>query len=133
MKKNLLLFIAIPVFIALLAFRISERSVTPSDQKLVIPENVQSILDNSCTHCHGEQASWWTHFRPKSKLNLGDLPKLTTADQVNKLLKIADVVKDGKMPKHRYVKRKPKAALSEENKAILVNWAEKQADELVSD
>ncbi|MFA5418551.1 MAG: heme-binding domain-containing protein [Bacteroidales bacterium] len=133
MKKNLLLLTAILVFFVILAFRFPEGVVTPTDQKLEIPENVQNILDNSCNHCHGKQASWWTHFRPKSKLDLGDLPNLTTADQVNKLFKIVDVVKDGEMPKQRYVKRNPNAALSEESKTILVSWAEKQADELVSD
>ncbi|PIY30628.1 MAG: hypothetical protein COZ08_11830 [Bacteroidetes bacterium CG_4_10_14_3_um_filter_42_6] len=133
MKKNLLFLLAIPLGALLFAFQSPDQLINSSDQKLDVPENVQDIISTSCMPCHSDQACWLTRFRPKSKLNFDDLANLTKAKQVNRLLKIADEVKEGRMPKKSYLKKHTEAALSADNKATLINWAEKQADRLVGE
>jgi hypothetical protein len=45
---------------------------------------------------------------------------------------VVDEVNEDKMPKPKYLKKHPEAKLSDEQKKVLVDWAERTAEGLVS-
>ena len=61
------------------------------------------------------------------KLKFDKMGDLKTHKLVGKLTNIADVVKEDDMPPKKFLKNNPKAALSAEEKELLVNWAESTA------
>ncbi len=127
MKRKLIMLIAIPVIALGFAFQTPAGDKTEDIPGITIPENVQAVFNKSCMPCHGAEGS----FKAKSRLNFDKLYQLNRAKLVNKLTKIADEVKEGSMPKKKFVSKHPEAALSSDEKTLVVDWAEKQADQLV--
>ncbi len=128
MKKKIFILMAIPVIAMGFAFQAPAGEKTEDVPGITIPENVQAVFNKSCMPCHGADGS----FKAKSRLNFDKLYELKRGKLVSKLTKIADEVKEGSMPKKKFVKKHPDAALSADQKNLVVDWAEKQADQLVA-
>ena len=133
MKSLLTSFLSLVVLISFYAFQSSSNDNQPNmsvgDFSLTdVPEDVQAILDNSCLPCHGADGQGTA----KLKWNWEKMPELTTSKQVSKLSKVVDEVNEDKMPKPKYLKKHPEAKLSDEQKKVLVDWAERTAEGLVS-
>jgi cytochrome c553 len=133
MKSLLTSFLSLVVLISFFAFQSSSNDNQPNmsvgDFSLTdVPEDVQAILDNSCLPCHGADGQG----KAKLKWNWEKMPELTTSKQVSKLSKVVDEVNEDKMPKPKYLKKHPEAKLSDEQKKVLVDWAERTAEGLVS-
>lgn len=130
MNQKLLLLLGIPVIVLGFAFQTPAYLSVGDEQSIEVPEAVQVILNKSCTPCHSDEAR---AFKAKSALNFDKLASMTTSKKVNKLLKIADKVSEGKMPKKKFVNKHPEAALTADEKTMLIDWANKQADALVGE
>lgn len=124
MKKYLLAVAVFMTGLVFLNFNLkSEKAapVAPSETEFSIPADVQSVLDNSCYGCHNSDSK---NTKGKAKIKFDELGSLKTSKLVGKMGKIVDVVNEGDMPPKKFLENKPKAALSEEQKVLLVNWAE---------
>ena len=93
-----------------------------------IPNEVRTILDNSCLQCHGDNGK----FKPKLKWNFEKMPYMDNAKLISKLSKIEDVVNNGEMPPKKYVKKNPSHKLNKEDKQVLSNWASSLAEKISS-
>lgn len=94
-----------------------------------VPEDVKTILDNNCLQCHGTDGSG----KAKMKWNYIKMSDMSTSKLISKLSKITDEVSEEKMPPKKYLKKHPEKKLTEEEKKILVDWADQLAQGLVAD
>lgn len=130
MKKQLItITMAITVGFFFLNFTISKTTNPLPGEKsgFEIPTDVQQIIDNSCFGCHNSDSK---NEKGKKKLQFDKLADLKTYKLVGKLADISDVVSEGDMPPEKAVKKYPEIKLSDEDKATLVDWAKKSAEEL---
>lgn len=94
-----------------------------------IPEDVKSVLDNKCYGCHNMEAQ---SDKAKKKLLLDKLGDLSKAELIAKLGDISEVSGEGAMPPEKFLEQKPEKKLTEDEQKLLVDWAEKAADELLN-
>lgn len=124
MKKYLL--IPVILFVAVLFLNFNQVDSKPENKNLStaefsIPDDVQLVIDNSCYGCHYSGSK---NTKGKGKLKFDKLGELKTHKLVGKLGGIADVVKEDDMPPKKFLQKKPEAALTDEQKELLINWAE---------
>lgn len=91
-----------------------------------VPNDVRTILDNSCLQCHGSDGK----FKPKLKWNFEKMAYMDNAKLISKLSKIEDVLTEGKMPPKKYVEKNPSHKLTKEHKKTITNWASSLAEEI---
>lgn len=134
-KLNLPAIVLVIAVIAMMAFiypsRSSERNNTNPPQEKVVspfPENVAKILENSCFDCHSDASS---NEKALAKMNLSKWNDLSAAKKVGRLQDIEDILKKGDMPPAKYVAKYPDRAPSQEQKDIIIKWAEAESDKLL--
>ncbi|MBI1768480.1 MAG: heme-binding domain-containing protein [Bacteroidetes bacterium] len=108
-------------------------------KKYQVPENVQSILKQSCYDCHSnstkypwyanvQPVGWWIQYSHvddgKRHLNFSEYASYSEKKAKHKFEEIADEVRDGEMPLGTYTFLHHDAVLTEEQTKILVDWAE---------
>lgn len=139
-KKISLAFIIILVLIQFIqpAHNKSGQVLDTDISKIVtVPDNVQSILKNSCYNCHSnytnypfyiyiQPAGWLLsyHIRNgKEKLNFSEFGSYSKRRQKSKLESIVKQIETDAMPITSYTLLHRNAVLSTEQKDIVINWA----------
>jgi len=106
---------------------------------VAVPDTVKQILEVACYDCHSNHTTyrWYSSVQPvgiwighhinegKEHLNFSEFAGYTTQRKVKKLEHLAEQVKDGRMPMPSYLRMHPEAVLTEGQKEILINWANK--------
>jgi hypothetical protein len=132
MKKLIITLGLAFIFILFAGFKTSPSGKTDKKvnsqeiTEIIIADSVQVILEKSCLPCHGIDGS----TKAKMKWNFEKMPDLKVSKQVSKLAKIVSELEDGKMPTAKFIKKYPERNLTEGEKAILIKWAEEQAEKL---
>ncbi len=117
---------------------------TDISKAYVVPENVQSVLKNACYNCHSNNTNypwysniqpggWWlaSHIRRgKAELNFSEFGDYSSRKQRSKFNSIAKTIEDGTMPFPSYKLIHKNARLTKNEKAIVINWANKTKDSL---
>lgn len=103
------------------------QTLNPEDN-IVIPENIQAIIDHSCFGCHNVDSQ---SDKAKKKLLFDELAQLPKAKIVAKLGDISEMVGKGEMPPEKFLEKFPDKALSEEQAKTLKDWADNAAEELL--
>jgi hypothetical protein len=123
MKRSILSFTLAGLVLFLLQ---SHSPVTKSPSQ--IPDDVNKLLKASCYDCHSTDARGkdakealdfkkWNDYRLTKKIGLlGDISKL---------------VEQNKMPPEKYLTNKPDRKLSEDQKTMIIDWAEKESNKLM--
>lgn len=108
-------------------------------KKYNIPENVQSILKQSCYDCHSNKTNypwyanvqpvgWWIQYSHvndgRRHLNFSEFASYPEKRAKKKIEEIADEVRDGGMPLSSYTFMHHDAVLSQEQAKTLIDWAE---------
>ncbi|GAC1314040.1 MAG: heme-binding domain-containing protein [Mucilaginibacter sp.] len=110
-----------------------------------VPGNVQSILKKSCYDCHSNRTNypWYAQIQPfrfmldshirqgKDALNFDAFGTYSSRKQRSKLRAIGESLDEGSMPLSSYTLIHRKAALSKEDKALLMNWVKQTSDSLL--
>lgn len=153
MIKKIALWIMLSLIIVLIAIQfvrpdrsnISEQVLkTDISNTFNIPDSVYSILKNACYDCHSNNTNypWYSNIQPvgwllaqdikegKSQINFSEFGSLSKRRQTSKLQGIANQIKDGKMPLLAYRLMHKKAQLTEEQKALLINWSQATKDSI---
>jgi hypothetical protein len=119
------------LFLVLNAFELKSvylNQATSPEETLVIPEEINLILDKSCFGCHNTES---TSDKAKNKLLLDELTGLSKAKLIGKLGEMAETVKENEMPPKKFLENYPDKALTAEERQKLTEWAEKAADQLL--
>ena len=120
--------------------------VLPTDfaKIYVVPNNIQSILQNACYDCHSNNTNypWYSNIQPmawvmaghikngKEKLNFSGFGGNTTRKQISKLKEMLNQVKDNEMPLWSYKLMHKNARLTQSETTLLMDWMQKKADSL---
>lgn len=110
----------------------------------ILPLKVQNVLRTSCYDCHSNKTNypWYANIQPlywwlsshikegKSELNFNEFGAYSKRRQLSKLKAIAESIRDGSMPLSSYTIMHQNAKLSEEEKQMIMIWAEKTKDSL---
>ncbi|WP_276371001.1 heme-binding domain-containing protein [Chryseolinea sp. H1M3-3] len=144
-SKVLLIIIAIIVIIQFIRPEknvSSEPSPTDISTKYSITDPVKGVLEKACTDCHSNNTRypWYSQVQPiawwmndhveegKGELNFSTFTSRPLAIQFHKFEEVVETVKEGEMPlpSYTWVGMHPEAKLSQEEKDLLIHWAEEQ-------
>jgi hypothetical protein len=142
MKNILLGFVLIFLLIQIIqpARNIDYGQVPSTDISKVykIPDNVQSVLRNSCYDCHSNSTHYpfYSYIQPlsyylekhikkgKEELNFSEWGSYSHRKQTNKLESIVNQIKQKKMPLTSYTYLHPESKLSGKQIEEIVRWIE---------
>lgn len=93
-----------------------------------IPADVKAVIDNKCYGCHSKDGK---SEEAREDLLWDSIPLYPKDRQIAVLDDISEVLEKGKMPPEKMIEMHPEAKLSPEQVALLKNWAETTADELM--
>lgn len=110
---------------------------TRIEARMSIPRNVQSIMSAACMDCHSNATDWpwFSHVAPvswivndhveeaRSELNFSAWNTYSSRRQRSLLQKIADVVRNERMPPSLYRTTHSGARLSTDDRFALYFWA----------
>lgn len=110
-----------------------------------VPDHVQQVLKVSCNDCHSNNTvyPWYTNIQPvgwwtqhhvnegKRELNFSEFASYTPKRQAHKLEEVVEQVKGGHMPIDSYLWIHKDARLSEDHKALLMQWAEGLREQII--
>ncbi len=118
----------------------------PSDiaNTYILPENVQAIFKSACYDCHSNNTNypWYFNVQPlgwflanhvqegKAELNFSDFGSYSARRQMSKLRAIENSIQDETMPLTSYTLIHKEARLTNDEKATILNWVNKQKDSL---
>lgn len=104
-----------------------------------VPNNVQSLLKNSCYDCHSNNTDypWYNKIQPvswflehhikdgKKELNFSEFGGYSKRRQKSKLKSIKGQIEKNGMPLSSYTFIQRDAKLSENDKVLIYNWLNK--------
>jgi len=141
MIKKILLVLA-GVLIVIQFIRPAENhntNITAQDITRMFPvsDSVHTILEKACNDCHTnstrypwynriQPVAWWLAYHVnggKKHLNFSEFGSYPKAKQVKRLKGIAKEVTEGGMPLDSYLWIHKDAVLTEDEKQVLINWA----------
>lgn len=111
----------------------------------LVSENVAKLIRRSCYSCHSNETvyPWYSYVAPSSWLvakdvregreavNFSDWESIEMLDKLAVLDDIVIEVQVGTMPMDIYTWMHPSAKLSDEQRAVLIEWAEEAMDLIV--
>jgi len=109
-----------------------------------VPDSVKLVLQKACMDCHSNNTRypWYNNIQPvawwmndhvtegKRELNFSEFGVRTPEKQAKKLRKMAKEVQEGEMPLSSYTWIHKEAKLSEQEKNLLIGWANSLADKI---
>ncbi|MCB9067769.1 MAG: heme-binding domain-containing protein [Calditrichae bacterium] len=121
-----------------------DRSNPPATEKLVMPDNVQQIMQRSCFDCHSNETvwPWYSYVAPVSwlvkhdveegreHLNFSEWDKLNQKRKMKRLEEIVEEVEEGKMPMPIYLIMHGDAEVSAAELAVLREWTQQELGNL---
>lgn len=140
-RKILLTLLAILVIIQFIRpSRNVSAEISPNDITKVyaVPADVQQVLKASCNDCHSNNTvyPWYTNIQPvgwwlqshvnegKEHLDFSAFGAYTKKRQHHKLEEVMEQVKDNHMPLNSYLWIHDDAKLTQQQKDLLINWAQ---------
>ena len=150
--KKLLYYVAIPVLLAFVLiqfFKPKKNTGQLTEDHIFMHDSlnveVKEILSNACMDCHSNNTNylWYHNMAPisfminnhikkgKEELNLSHWGTLDALDKMGKLDEISEVVIDESMPLKAYSLMHKKAQLNADERAEIVAWSEKYAEEIL--
>lgn len=124
-KSHLILMVIALIFSASLV----KATVVPSNQKLpAIPDNVNKIIEKSCFGCHNTDSK---NDKAKEKLDFKAYESLDQKTKIHALGEIAKTVGESEMPPAKFLEKFPDKKLTDDEKKILIDWANNEGKALM--
>jgi len=123
MKKIILISAIFFVAATLMSISATENilnNTIPGNEKYVVPDDVQAIIDNKCFDCHNSQSK---NMKGKMKLKFDKMQDLKVHKLIGKLDNIAESVTEGDMPPKKTIKKYPDMKLTPREVKTLSDWA----------
>ena len=89
---------------------------------------VKAIVENKCYGCHNTESQ---NDKGKEKLDFDKMDELSKLKKISSYKEIAEVVEENEMPPSRFLERYPDKKLTEEERKAIMDWANKEAENLV--
>jgi uncharacterized membrane protein len=127
-KISLLLILTVALFVRARYSDHAKDISTRYQAGITIPADVKAVIDNKCYGCHSKDGR---SEEAKKDLLFDSIPLYPKDRQIAVLDDISEVLQKGKMPPEKMIQMHPEAALTAEQKALIKNWAETTADDLM--
>ncbi|MEC5143011.1 heme-binding domain-containing protein [Chitinophaga sp. 212800010-3] len=146
--------VLIGVLIAFIAIQFIQPARNQNGQALptdilktyTVPDSVRDILTTACYDCHSNNTNypWYVNIQPvgwmlarhikngKENLNFSEFGAYSLRRQMSKLRSIQNSIKDGIMPISSYTLIHKNARLTDNDKSLIIDWANKTRDSLAS-
>jgi hypothetical protein len=92
------------------------------------PEDVKAVIDKSCYGCHSEKGK---SDDAKDALRWDMLGEYDKAKLVSVMDEIIETIEKEEMPPEKFLEKKPEVKPTQEEYALLLKWAEGEADKLL--
>lgn len=116
-------------------------------QSGLVSGEVAGLLKSACYDCHSNETKypWYSHIAPTSwlvskdvregreALNFSDWQKSEMMQQLGMLDDVAEEVDEKRMPMDIYIKMHASAKLTDDQRTLIVAWAEETMDMLVEE
>jgi len=113
------------------------RENPPVVASITVPDDVRTILENSCYDCHSNLTEWpwysrvapasWLVYkdvkRGRDEMNFSAWGEYSDRRRNHKLEEIEELVTDEKMPLKIYLRMHPEAELSAADAETLIEWS----------
>ena len=125
------------------------RSDNPNDLLLNndVPAAVEGIMRSACYDCHSMETNypWYSYITPfswliidhivegRDELNFSEWNTFEKRRKIRKLKEIGEEIEEGEMPMESYVYLHGDARLTEDQRALLINWADEFATEVMKE
>ncbi len=110
-----------------------------------IPDDVKKILETSCFDCHSNHTNypWYTNIQPiglwmqnhvddgKKHLNFSEYNTYKPKRKKHKLEEIGEEIKEHEMPLFSYTLIHTDAKMSDEQIALVTNWANAEVEKII--
>lgn len=116
------------VFFLFVSFATSASNNPTEAKTLKMPDDVKAIIDKSCFGCHNTDSK---NDKAKEKLDLTTFDSLTKNKMIASFKDIAEVVEEDEMPPAKFLEKFPDKKLTDAEKKILMDWANKEAKALM--
>lgn len=107
-----------------------------------VDKSIRDILQRSCYDCHSNYTNypWYGYISPisiflskhvnkgKEALNFSGWELISDKDKISRLVDIYESVESGEMPLQSYLIIHKEATLSEDDKEVILSWAEKEGE-----
>lgn len=117
---------------------------TDISKTVSISDSVKALLIITCYDCHSNNTNypWYSNIQPmgwlmayhikkaKNQLNFSEFGSYSQRRQLSKLDGIANSIKDDIMPLNSYKLMHKSAQLNNEEKSLLINWAQQSIDSI---
>ncbi len=143
-KFSIYIMVAVVTLLVLIQFFPGQKPevsiANPNDihKEVLISPEVSKILRNACYDCHSNETvyPWYADVAPMSwlvihdinegreELNFSEWIPYSLKKKNHKLEEIVEMVEEGEMPLKIYTPLHPEAKLSEEQKELLIVWAQ---------
>jgi hypothetical protein len=150
MFKKILIFLLIGLII--IQFFHPKKNISAAAQNnyignaFPVPENVKSIMSKACTDCHSNNTvyPWYAKIQPvhwwlnnhindgKRHVNYDEYLNKPLRFQYHKMEETIDMIKNGEMPLNSYTWVHKDAVLNENEKNIMISWANSVMDYMKS-
>jgi hypothetical protein len=132
MKKIAILFFVVVSGFAFFNFTSHPQislNQTPDGETWAMPENVKTVIDNSCYGCHHSESK---NVKGRLKLNFDHFGKEYSAvKSASKMKEILEVVEAGDMPPKKFLDNNPDKALTDDNKKLIADWAKAEGEKFM--
>jgi hypothetical protein len=144
MKKIIILII---IALIVIQFFRPKRNIseTPAQYAITqVPADVEEVFKTSCYDCHSNNTAypWYNNIQPvawwldkhvkdgKRHLNFDIFDSVTTARKIKKLKNISSTIKKDEMPLSSYTLIHRNAILNQQQKDLVIHWADSLVAEL---
>jgi uncharacterized membrane protein len=122
-------FFPISLLVFLFAAMFATATENPVKAKaLDMPDDVKAVIEKSCFGCHNTDSK---NDKAKDKLDLKTLGDLDKPKMIHALKEISEVVEENDMPPAKFLEKFPDKKLTDDEKKLLMNWADSQAKSLM--
>lgn len=125
MKKIILPSVVFAAFIFGAFILNTAYKTAPAVSEKVMPENVKSIIDQSCFQCHNADSQ---NEKAHKALDFKSLEELSKVKKITTLKEIGEMVEKGEMPPKKFLEKYPDKKLNDEQAKILIDWAKREID-----
>jgi uncharacterized membrane protein len=95
---------------------------------VTMPDDVKAIIEKSCFGCHNTDSK---NEKSKEKLDFKTFDSLSTTKMIHALDKIEQALKENEMPPEKFLEKFPDKKLTDDEKKILMDWANNEAKSLM--
>ena len=143
LKRNYLLIVLLGLFLLIQLIPVDrENSSSNPKSEIRAPQEVMTILKNSCYDCHSNQTNWpiYSYIAPvswlvsrdvkkgRSHLNFSEWNSLSPEKKNKSREEIVEEISADEMPLSIYLIMHSEAKLSDKEKMIIKKWADSTVD-----